>query len=344
LLLSMVVAAVVLHRQHPSDPYLHSAIPGVDKLVEQGNSVVEGRSAERIRTALGYYNEAIQLDPSFVPARFGVFTALMYRGGAERGAADEDRRELRAVAKKLMEMDPNLAESRAASSMIKWVDWQFPEARAEAQLATQKRAASKWGETSAHIYYGWFLLESGKPDAALEQYRLAEEKSPSNSIINHHLGHPYFVKRDFDRALTHYRMSLQLENRQNTAHYFIGRVYQEQTNFLAAIQEFEEHDRLAGNYDNERIKFYDALREAVRLGGAEGYWQKRLKIALGKSRPDLYYVATLYARLGERDKAYAWLKKACEKKSFDQGLMFDFCWDHSDPEFIAIARGIHLLQ
>jgi serine/threonine protein kinase len=336
-LLSMVVAAAVVFRQHSSDPYLHSAIPGVDKLVEQGNSVVQGRSAERIRTALGYYNEAVQLDPNFVPARFGVFTTLVYRGGAESGAPDELRRELRAVAKKLMELNSNLAESRTASSTI-------PQALADARLATQKRAASREGESAAHNYYGYFLLQTGKPDEALEQYQQAEEKSPAGAMIHHHLGHPYFVKRDFERALKHYQESLRLAPAQGSAHHFIGRVYEEQTNFLAAIQEFRERERLDGEYDNERAIFYDTLREAVQKGGAEGYWRKRLDIALGKSQPDLYYVATLYARLGEKDKAYVWLKKACEKRAFDQGLMFDLCWDHSDPEFVAIAKGIRLLQ
>jgi tetratricopeptide (TPR) repeat protein len=343
-LIAVVVVAALFLRQSPRDPYLHSAIPGVDKLVEQGNSVLQARSAERIRTALGYYNEAIQLDPNFVPAQFGVFLTLVHRGADQRGAPEEVRREHRAVAKKLMEMDSNLAEARVASAMLKWIDWQFPEALEEAHLATQKRAASKEGKAAAHNGYGYLLLQSGKPDEALEQYRLAEEKSPSGAMMQHHLGHPYFVKRDFAQALKHYRESLRLAPAQGNAHYFIGRVYEEQTNFVAAIQEFEERERLDGEYNAERKAFYDELREAIRLGGAEGYWRKRLDIALGKSQPDLYYIATLYARLGEKDKAYAYLKEACEKRAFDKGLMFDLCWDHNDEQFKAIARGIRLLQ
>ncbi len=343
-LLSVVVAAVVFLRQSPRDPYLHSAIPEVNWLVEQGNKVVQERTPERVRTALGYFNEAIQLDPNFVPARVGVFRALVIGGGAQRGAPDEVRREMRAVAKKLMEMDSNLAEARAASSMIMWLDWQFPEARAEARLAAQKPAASKEGEGTAHTYYGWFLSESGKPDDALEQYRLAFKKSPYGSIIQHHLGHSYFVKRDFEQALMHYRESLKLADRQGTAHYWIGRVYLEQTNFMAAIQEFEEADNASGRYTAEKKVFYDELREAVRQDSVKGYWSKRLELALQETQPNLYEIATLYARLGNKPEAYTYLREACEKKAFEQGLMFDLCWDHNDQEFIAIAKGIHLLE
>jgi tetratricopeptide (TPR) repeat protein len=228
--------------------------------------------------------------------------------------------------------------------MIKWVDWQFPEALAEAHLATQKRAASKEGEAAAHNFYGYFLLQSGKPDKALEQYQLAEAKSPSGAMMQHHLGHPYFVKRDFEQALKHYQESLRLAPGQRTAYYFIGRVYEEQTNFMAAIQKFEEGAKTSDKYTAETKVFYDELREAVQLGGAEGYWRKRLDIALGQTQPYHYYIATLYARLGEKTNAYAHLKAACDGKDFDQGLLFDLCWDHDDKEFIAIAKGIHLLQ
>jgi hypothetical protein len=86
------------------------------------------------------------------------------------------------------------------------------------------------------------------------------------------------------------------------------------------------------------------LREAVRLGGTEGYWRKRLDIALENSQPDLYYIATLYARLGEKQKAYDYLREACEKRAFDQGLMVDLCWDHNDEQFRVIARGLRLIQ
>ncbi|MBI3848750.1 MAG: protein kinase [Verrucomicrobia bacterium] len=343
-LLAVAVAAVVVLRQSPRDPYHHSANPEVNDLVGEGNHVVQGRSAERVRTALGYFNRAVELDPSFVPARYGVFRALVSRGAAEQGASAVDRAHLRAIAKQLMEMDSNLAESRAASSMIKWIDWQFPEALAEARLATQKRAASKEGETSAHNYYGYFLVQSGRPGEALEQYKIAKRLSPSNPIIDHHLGHPYFATRRFEEALKHYRESLEMEGRQETAHYWIGRVYLEQTSFMAAIDEFEEGEKAVGRTSSKREFFFETLREASRQDPVNGYWSKRLELALQESKPDLYEIATLYARLGDKPKAYRYLREACEKKAFDQGLMFDLCWDHEDKEFKAIARGIRLLQ
>jgi hypothetical protein len=86
------------------------------------------------------------------------------------------------------------------------------------------------------------------------------------------------------------------------------------------------------------------LRDAVDQGGETGYWTKRLELARADPPGNLYYIATLYARLGDRPNAYARLREACARKAFDQGLMIDLCWDHNDPEFQKIAKGIGLWQ
>ena len=152
------------------------------------------------------------------------------------------------------------------------------------------------------------------------------------------------MKRDFDQALSHYRESLRLEDRQWPAHYFIAHVYEEQTNFVAAIQEFEDGDKAVGRTNAERKVFYDALREAVGQDPVKGYWRKRLDLALQDPQSNPYYLATLYARLHKWDEAYTKLKEAVALQAFDQGLMFDLCWNHDDPRFIAIAKSIGLKE
>ena len=188
---------------------------------------------------------------------------------------------------------------------------------------------------------------SAKPDEALVHYQIAKGLSPFSAISEHHLGHPYFVKRNFNQALYHYQKSLELQPQQETAHYFTGCVYFEQHKIMEAIEEFEKGDLVAAQNEAERTErklYYDDLRAALQQGGKVGYWKRRLEIALGKPQPPLYLIATLYARLGDKKNAYSWLKQACEKKAFDQGLMFDLCWDHDDKEFREIAKGIGLLQ
>lgn len=336
------LAVSVVHR--PPDPYLHSAIQEVNDLVEQGNRCLEGRTSERVKQASVYFNKAIKLDPKFVPAYAGLFNVSVSRGGLESDASAEVHWEFRAAATKLAEVAPSYAEAHTATAMVKWVDWKFSEALREARSATQIRAASRQGQGSAHNIYGFFLLETGNPNAALQEYLTAERLLPSNAMVHHHLGHPYFVKHDFKRALEHYEKSLELEPRQSTAHFWKARVFEEMGDFMTAIQEWEEHDQAAGRFDAKRNVFYDRLRDAVLRDGQKGYWTERLHTALGESQQDLYVIATLYARLGDRKNAYAYLNDACERHSFTEGLLFDLCWDHNDPQFQKIARRTGLLQ
>src|SRR5439155_12937936 len=182
---------------------------------------------------------------------------------------------------------------------VKWLDWQFQEALADAHLATEVLPASKEGREMAHLFYGFYLMQAGHPDEALKHYRIAARLAPSNPQYQHHLGHPYFVKRQFDQALHYYQTSLDMESRQATAHYWKGRVFEEMGKFEEAIDEFESQERAAEKYTADKKVFFDQLRDAVQQNGAEGYLRKRLELALKESHQELYEIATLYARLGD---------------------------------------------
>ena len=216
-LIALVMSASVFFRHRPADNYLHSAVPGVDELVDQGNHCLAGKTSERVSRALDYYQRAIKLDPKSVCAYFGLFSVHVTRGGAEWEGPTEARRNLRTVAAELQEIAPSFAESRAASSRVKWLDWQFREALADARLATEMRPASNRGRVAAHIFCGYYLVETGHPDEALKRYRIAEQLDPSSAVVQHHLGHPYFLKRQFEQALHYYQTSLDMESRQATA-------------------------------------------------------------------------------------------------------------------------------
>ncbi len=350
--IAAISAATILMISSFRDSDMRSIIPGVNELVEQGDHCLEGETSERIGAALVFYNEAIARDPGFVPAYFGRFHSYVGLGAYDRDAPADLRLEFLAAAAKLEEMAPWLAESHAAASLVKWADWKFPEALAEAHKATRIRAASKRGRATAHNLYGFFLLQTGKPDEALEQYQLAEKLTPSNPGRQHHLGHPYFVKREFDKALEHYEKSLKLEPRQSMAHLFIRMVFEAKGDYMRAIEELEQSDLAnVGNgpekrsvMREERRAFYARLREAVLRDGEKGYWTERLDTALKESPPKAYSVAVLYAHLGDKEGGYAWLRKACEQRAFSEGPLFDLCWDRNDEEFKAIVRGIGLLQ
>ena len=126
--------------------------------------------------------------------------------------------------------------------------------------------------------------------------------------------------------------------------YWRARVFEEQGKFEQAIDQFEHRDLLDDYEPAERKRFYDGLRNAFKLDGARGYWQYRVDQALKKSRPDLYHLATLHMRLGQKDKAYQYLEEAYANHYCLEELLTDLCWDRNNPWFKSFARKIGLTQ
>jgi serine/threonine protein kinase len=342
--LALVLAVGWLALRRSLEDYPPSKVPKVNDLIKDGNYIVFGNLTEQgVSNAVVCFTRAAQLDPSYLPAHWGLYAAYSRRA-IMRGEVNPP--ELRAQSARLTELAPGSTEALSASSFVKWFDWDFRGALTDARLATQRRGASKEADCGAHLYYGYFLLENGNPvQEALREFRIAERLNRLNPYVYQHLGNAYAVARDFDQALENYQHCLDMHQRHYVAHLRKGRIYDEVGNFAAAIQEYEEFDQAAGNYDSARRDFYDQLLEANRQDGAKGYWSKRLEIALKVSRSDPYYVATLYARLpNKKADAYAWLKQACDQQAFSGGLMTDLCWDHNDEDFKRIASRIVVAQ
>jgi tetratricopeptide (TPR) repeat protein len=287
--------------------------------------------------------DAIALEPDYAPAWAGLLSAYMEGADSSLPPADRDRR-FREVKDQLARLAPDCAEAHLARAVIAWNDWQFPAALEEARQSVLKREVGKAGLNNTHCIYGFYLLQSGRPDEALEEYERAEKADGADPYTQNQLGHPYFVKGDLREAMKHYEAVLDLSGSFWQAHLFRGMVFEEQKDFLAAIEEFEKADLGRGMDQAKTAHFYTELRQAFNGGEERGYWKKRLELALEASPQDEYYIATLYARLGPKSKAYDWLRQACDHKAFREGLLFDRCWDHNDKEFQATVRSIGLLK
>lgn len=193
----------------------------------------------------------------------------------------------------------------------------------------------------AHFFYANYLVSCGDVRAALPEYRQAKAMLPDDPMIQFHLGLPRFAMHDFDGALKEFRAALELEPQHTGGNYWIGRIYEEQGRFDEAIAEFARYDRMA--LQSEDSVFYAELRQAARDGGAQGYWQKRLERELQSPHLDAYNIAKFLVRLHREEEAYARLEESYRNGQIDIGnLVFDLCWDYTNPQFQAIARKVGL--
>ena len=109
----------------------------------QGNFYANRSTAEDYRKAIGYYEEAIRLDPRYALAhamlsRAALNLANNYSGSIAPKEGQEAIAKARASAKSALNLDPNLAEAHSAQGRIlEIVDFNFAAAEAEYRRALE---------------------------------------------------------------------------------------------------------------------------------------------------------------------------------------------------------------
>ncbi len=125
----------------------------------QGNFYQERGPADDVRKAIGYYEEAIRLDPRYALAYAKLSYSAEFLDTRFGGLAPKEKAELiakaRAAAEKALELDSNLAEAHLAQGRL-LADIDFNFAAAEAEL----RRASELAPQNARVTAALALLLS----------------------------------------------------------------------------------------------------------------------------------------------------------------------------------------
>ena len=108
----------------------------------QGNFYLNRFTLEDTQKAIGYYQEAIRLDPRYALAYAKLSLAVADLAGIFGGFSMKEREEAhakaRVLAQKALALDPNLAEAhRAQAGILMELDFNFPEAEAEFRRALE---------------------------------------------------------------------------------------------------------------------------------------------------------------------------------------------------------------
>jgi TolB-like protein len=141
------------------------------------------RSAEGVRKAIEYFQQAIEMDPTYALAYVGL--ADSYASLAYYLINPLPPREVmpkaKAAAMKSLEIDETLAEGHASLGAIKtYYDWDWPGAESEFQHALQLNP----GYALAHYWYGVFLTAMERFEEGFAELRWAQELDPLSPIIH----------------------------------------------------------------------------------------------------------------------------------------------------------------
>jgi TolB-like protein/DNA-binding winged helix-turn-helix (wHTH) protein/Tfp pilus assembly protein PilF len=274
-----------------------------------------------IHKAIGYFEQAIAKDPNYAPAYPGL--AYCY---VTLSTEEEPKKLLpkaKAAALKALEIDNDLAEAHATLGWIKWV-YELDRVGAESEL----EQALKLNPNSADARYRYarLLADTGRFDEAEIQAKKAIDIDPLS--IQYKKGTPYilYLSRRYTEAIAEYRKLIDVAPDFIQTQRELGLAYEQIGRYDEAFSQLQKAFAMPGNRGRTMVR--------ADLGHLYAVWGKRAEAEQvlaelikqsEQSYVSAYDIAVIYAGLGETEKAFAWLDKAVEQRSFW------LCWLKLDP-------------
>jgi serine/threonine protein kinase/tetratricopeptide (TPR) repeat protein len=317
--------------------------PEAYQLYLKGKYYTSKFTKEGMEKGLQYFNQAIATDPNY---------ALPYAGLAEYYIVAVDwfmsphdsMPKAREAAMKALAIDDTLADAHhSRGEVAHFYEWDWTTAEIEFKRAIELNP----NDFSSHESYSWLLLDTGRPDEAIAEGRRAVQIDPVSPETNTYLGIDLVFARRYDEAIDQLRKTVELDPNYWYAHNVLGRAYEASGKLPEAIAEFkrvlELENKVAENSCN--------LGHAYALSGQRTEAEKiiaQLKVSSPQTYVPPYNMATIYAGLGDKDQAFAWLNRAYDERS-DNLVLFikvDPQVDNlrSDPRFGELLRRIGLPQ
>jgi TolB-like protein/DNA-binding winged helix-turn-helix (wHTH) protein len=290
-----------------------------------------------LKKAQQYFEDAIQKDPNFALAYAGLAGSHVYLAYAGMLSTDQAYRSSKAALSKALELDDSIGETYDILGHLSWhFDWDWEAADRDFNRAI----ALAPSYSCAHEDRALFLAFMGRRTEALAEIKQIDQLDSGFSAA-HTETWAYYELQDFPSLILASKRGLLLDPNDGGHHLTLGLGYEGVGKFEDAISEYNKAIELSGG---PQITL--ALAHAYSAAGKKADAAKILRDlarTLKPSSTSSYTMATLYAGLGESDKAFDFLEKAYSQKSFEiLSAKFDLLLDslRSDPRFQNLIRRI----
>jgi serine/threonine protein kinase len=301
----------------------------------KGNYYWEKFTDDGMEKAVEYFQQAIEKDPTYALAYAGLahaFHELSYSNPPR-----EMMPKSKSAAMKALQLDDSVAEAHAALGWVKWrYDWDWTGAEREFQRAIEL-------DPMAHAQYALYLDSMQRLDEATASHNRAVALDPLSLINNANLGDEFYGIRQYDKAIDQYQKTLELDANFSLARWGLGGAYDRKGMYKEAVAEWQKAFLSDGDTRSAAL-----IGQAYSRSGYKGVlraWLDDLTIQSTHRYVSAYSIATMYARLGEKDRAFESLEKAYRDRSAELvdlkvEPVFDFL--HSDPRYADLLRRMGL--
>ena len=300
-------------------------------------------TGEELNMSLQFCQQAVEKDPNYVPAYFGIADAYAFMGWIGYSPT-EYMTKAKAPLATALRLDDSFAQAHYLRGVISlYFDYDPPTAEREFKRAVELNP----NIPESHYGYATYLAAVGRFQEAIAELRHAVELDPLSLIWNEQLGGLYCGSHQYELAIQQWRRTLDIDPNFWMAHQDLGGVYLKQNKPREALQEFEKAVKFSGNSSYALGYLGYGYAAYGRRPNAER------KIEYLKALSEHTYVpalsiAVVYAGLNDKDRAFEWLDKAYGQR--EGWLVWYFLFDpefdnlRSDPRYADLLRRIGLPQ
>ena len=306
------------------------AVTAIDKTtsIEAHNLYLQGRyfavraTVEDMGTALGYYEQALRLDPDYAAAWAALGEAHAWNAQFGNASVAEATEQARAAARTALRLDPRLSEPHATLALIHSsydFDWAGARVEVDRAIALDPRNPENLMRS------GSIAFAFGEIDKAIQVYREATAIDPLRASGYLSLGGALHAAGREDEALEALRSCARITPGQVKIHYMLGQVALAQKRPTEArafiLAEMAPWYRLTGLAIIEDAQGNRAAADAALAQLTKDYGDTAAA-----------QIAEVYAHRRDLDSAFNWLERGVAQR--DPGLR----WLKVDP-FYASIRG-----
>jgi adenylate cyclase len=297
------------------------------------------RSPDDFRKAIECFRQAIVAQPNYPLAFSGIadsYSLLPIYDSAVKATAT--MAQAKQAALKALSLDEGLAEAHASLALtLSLFDYDWAAAERHLQRAIELNPNSP----SPHQWYCELLVNTGRLEEGLAEGRRSVYIDPLSLVANLGLGIALNSARRYDEAIGQLQKTLELDARFADASYFLFEAYANQGKHQEAVEVYARQKSL----DGEPFTEIAAMQQAFTEHSWEGFLRHRISFLEAQPHPIPEEVAAFCARVGDQERACAWLEKSYEARSARlTHLKVDARYDklRSNPRFARLVQRIGL--
>jgi eukaryotic-like serine/threonine-protein kinase len=276
------------------------------RLYLQGRHHWNRWTEEGFYKAIGYFQQAIEKDPSYALAYAGIADSYVLLGWNSYLPPKEAFPKGKAAAMAALELAPDLGEARTDLAAVLWLhDWQWPEAQKEFRRSLELNPCYP----TANHYYAEYLMTMGRHAEALTRMKTSLELDPLSLIINVAIGWACYHARQYDQAVEQLLRTVELDPNYPMTYWILGLLYRKTARYDLAISAGEKGVILSGGSPVMRAALAQSYAAAGRPDEARKILDDLTQLAQQKYVvPHLF--AGIHIGLGENDRALEYLEKS----------------------------------